>query len=175
LPGLFVARHLIPFLFFNRPTVAQPRVFAFFNSLRTSTSLPIGAAGFCWGGKHTFLLCNSDIAKTPDGKPLIDVAYSAHPSSLVLPKEAEEVKVPLCVSNGSMDMMLKADGVEMIKEAFKKKEGSEEGKYEMNVVDGAKHGFAVRGNPGDEEEKRKGQLAEDQAVDFFGKWLVQSK
>ncbi len=83
--------------------------------------------------------------------------------------------MPLCVSNGSMDMMLKADGVEMIKEAFKKKEGSEEGKYEMNVVDGAKHGFAVRGNPGDEEEKRKGQLAEDQAVDFFGKWLVQSQ
>lgn len=30
----------------------------------------------------------------------------------------------------------------------------------------------IRGNPGDEDEKRRGQMAEDQAVDFFARWLV---
>ncbi len=37
---------------------------------------------------------------------------------------------------------------------------------------GGKHGFAIRGNAGYEDEKRRGQLAEDQAVNFVGKWFV---
>lgn len=40
----------------------------------------------------------------------------------------------------------------------------------MNVVVGAKHCVVVRGNPGDEDEKRRRQIAEDQAVDSFGRW-----
>ena len=84
------------------------------------------------------------------------------------------MKAPLCISNGSLDIALKPEGMEKIRESFARKEGFMEGKYEMNVIEGAKHGFAVRGNPGDEEEKRKGQLAEDQAVEFFQKWLFKS-
>ena len=82
------------------------------------------------------------------------------------------MKVPLCISQGSLDVIMGAKEVEKIREAFKTKEGFLEGKYEINVIEGAKHGFAVRGNPGDEEEKRNGQLAEDQAVTFFQKWLI---
>ena len=65
----------------------------------------------------------------------------------------------------------------MIREVFAQKEGElnvdgKRGKmFEMIVVEGARHGFAIRGNPGDEDEKRRGQMAEDQAVDFFGRWL----
>lgn len=70
----------------------------------------------------------------------------------------------------------------MIREIFAQKEGelnadadadAKRGKmFEMIVVEGARHGFAIRGNPGDEDEKRRGKMAEDQAVDFFGRWLM---
>lgn len=172
MPGFVLVRHMLPFFYFNRHSVTRPRIWNWFTALRESTSLPIGVAGFCWGGKFTVLLCNTDDAQNPQGKSLVDVAYTAHPSGLDLPKDIEGVKVPLCISVGTRDIALKVDGVEKIKSAFAKKQGSAEGKYELNVVEGAKHGFAISGNPGDEDEKRRGQLAEDQAVQFFNKWLV---
>lgn len=104
----------------------------------------------------------------------MDAAYTAHPSQLDMPGDIERVKLPLCISNGTLDIQLKPEGMETIKSIFAEKEGFDEGKYEMNVIEGAKHGFAIRGNPGDEDEKRRGQLAEDQAVAFFSKWLVES-
>lgn len=86
------------------------------------------------------------------------------------------MKLPLCISNGTLDIQLKPEGMETIKGIFKEKEKEYgTGKFEMNVIEGARHGFAVRGNPGDEEEKKRGQLAEDQAVDFFKRWVVQGK
>ncbi|CAD6574176.1 MAG: hypothetical protein ASARMPREDX12_009489 [Alectoria sarmentosa] len=129
------------------------------------------------GWEYVTLLCQ-DTERSSFGKPLLDCGFTAHPSQLVLPMDVEAVKMPLCISSGSMDFLLKPEGYEMIKEIFSRKEGelNAEGKrgamFEMNVVDGAKHGFAIRGNPGDEDEKRRGQMAEDQAVDFFGRWLV---
>lgn len=39
----------------------------------------IGVAGYCWGGKHTFLLPR-DKAKTSSGRLLIDCGFTAHPS-----------------------------------------------------------------------------------------------
>lgn len=176
-PGLRAMTHMPFALYYCRASICKPRIFSFFSSLRSSTSLPIGAAGFCWGGKYVTLLCQ-DTERSSSGKTLLDCGFTAHPSQLVLPMDIEAVKMPLCISSGSMDFLLKPEGYEMIKEIFARKEGelNAEGKrgamFEMNVVDGAKHGFAIRGNPGDEDEKRRGQMAEDQAVDFFGRWLV---
>lgn len=96
----------------------------------------------------------------------------------MLPADVEAVKLPLCYSNGSLDFQLKPEGNEIIKEVFTRKEvelnadGKKGTMFEMHVVEGARHGFAIRGDPGDEEEKKRGQMAEDQAVDFFGRWLV---
>ena len=65
----------------------------------------------------------------------------------------------------------------MIREIFARKEGelngdTKRGKmFEMIVVEGAKHGFAIRGDPEDGDEKRRGRMAENQAVDFFGRSL----
>lgn len=176
-PGLRAMTHMPFALYHCRASVCKPRIFAFFAALRSSTSLPMGAAGFCWGGKYVTLLCQ-DSEKTSSGKPLLDCGFTAHPSQLVLPTDIEAVKLPLCISNGSEDFQLKPEGNEMIEEIFARKElelnpdGKRGKMFEMNVVEGARHGFAIRGNPGDEDEKRRGQMAEDQAVDFFGRWLV---
>lgn len=118
----------------------------------------------------------ADETKTAEGKSLIDAGFTAHPSQLTMPTDIEAVKLPLCISNGTLDIQIKPDGMEQIKAIFKEKEKEfGEGKFEMNVVEGAKHGFALRGNPGDEEENARGILAEDQAVDFFSKWLIKGK
>ena len=63
--------------------------------------------------------------------------------------------------------MLRAPGVQQIREVFGRKE---KGRFEIQIVEGAKHGFAVRGNPEDEEEARQAQKAEDQAVAWFERW-----
>lgn len=166
---------MVPFLYYQRLSITKPRVFNFFSALRESTTLPIGAAGFCWGGKFAVLLC-ADTEKTSSGKSLIDVGYTAHPSSLAMPTDIEQVKLPLCISNGTLDIQLKPEGMETIKRIFEEKEKEfGTGRFEMNVIEGARHGFAVRGNPGDEDEKKRGQLAEDQGVDFFKRWLVHGK
>lgn len=39
----------------------------------------------------------------------------------------------------------------------------------MNFIEGAKHGFAVRVDPGDEKENKRGMMAEDDAFNFFSK------
>ena len=108
-----------------RASICQPRIFNFFSSLRSSTSLPIGAAGFCWGGRYVALLCQDaeKAPSSPSGKALLDCGFTAHPSGLVLPTDIEAVKVPFCISNGSMDFQLKAEGNEMIRKIFARKEG----------------------------------------------------
>ncbi len=109
---------------------------------------------------------------TPSQVSLWWMWHTAYPSGLDLPKDVEGVKVSLCISNGTQDLALKADGVEEVKSSFARKEGFAEGKYERNVVRGAKHGIAIRSNPADESEEWMGQLAEERSVGFSKKMLV---
>lgn len=43
---------------------------------------------------------------------------------------------------------------------------------EMVILEGAKHGFAIRTHPDDEVEMEMALRAEDQALAWFGKWLI---
>ena len=65
----------------------------------------------------------------------------------------------------------------IVQEIFAKKNkandsaaGSE--KYQIKVIDDAKHSFAVRGDPKNKEELKQAQIAEDQAVEWFERWLL---
>lgn len=51
-------------------------------------------------------------------------------------------------------------------------EGRQAGKFDVKIIEGARHGFAVRGDPKDEDELKYAQMAEDQAVAWFERWLV---
>ncbi|KAL9603994.1 MAG: hypothetical protein Q9219_000756 [cf. Caloplaca sp. 3 TL-2023] len=174
-----VIYYFAPFLFRNRVAVTTPRIQAFFAAVRETSSLPLFAAGFCWGGLHAVYLTHPS-ALTPSGKPLVDAAFTAHPSALTVPADVEKAEKPLSISNGTRDFMLKLPGIESVKTVFKRKneeekeagdgDGDGEEKFEIRVVEGARHGFAVRGNPDDEEEMKQAQVAEDQAVDWFRRW-----
>ncbi len=87
---------------------------------------------------------------------------------LALPGDVEAVRKPLGIAIGTQDFQLPMAGVEQVKAIFERKE---QGKFELRVYEGAKHGFAVRGNPAVEKELKQGIEAEDQAVSWFKRWL----
>src|SRR3954447_5255143 len=98
--------HFLPFLIRCRTSVILPRVLSYFTSLReTEPTQKIGAAGFCFGGRHAILLTHTDDAKfkTPHARPLIDACFAAHPSLVSIPKDIEQAKLPLSIAIGSRD------------------------------------------------------------------------
>lgn len=66
----------------------------------------------------------------------------------------------MSVSAGSEDAVLGMGDVKKIQEAFEEKGGVEKG-FEVVVVEGAKHGFAVRGDTEKEDEKRVSPISTD--------------
>lgn len=170
MPMLHVIAGFVPFLYYTRVSVAKPRIYKFFHALRANeaASLPVGAAGFCWGGKHVFLLC-SDSEKASSGKSLIDCGFTAHPSNIVVPDEVQAVSLPLSVSIGDVDLAMPLKQVEQTKKILEEK-GKET--HEVVVIPGAKHGFAVRAPPDDKSAVEQGVKAEDQAVAWFNRWFA---
>jgi dienelactone hydrolase len=157
------------FLFFKRLSLTKRRLTKFLQDLRANeaATLPVGMAGFCWGGKFVVLLCQ-DAERTPDGRSLVDVGFTAHPSLLSLPADLEPVKLPLGMAIGDCDRALPLAGVEKMKTILEEKMP---GRYEVVIYPGAIHGFAVRGNPESEGGTQQGMQAEDQAVQWFEKWF----
>ena len=80
----------------------MPKILPFFESLRREAKeqvLPLGVAGYCWGGKPALSLAETD---------LIDCAFVAHPSGLAIPGDFEKVRVPVSVAIGSADIVMGA-------------------------------------------------------------------
>ena len=142
----------VPWRIQTRPSITYPRLFDFMTSLRQSANLPIGAAGFCWGGKPLTLLCDGRTA--PNGRTLVDAGYTAHPSYLKVPEDITPLKVPYSVCIGNVDMTMNIDEVKKMEDTLKGVQ-SIEGRWEVVVVEGAKHGFAVRGDPTKEDEAKQ--------------------
>ncbi|KAF9880937.1 dienelactone hydrolase [Colletotrichum karsti] len=182
-------RHFVPLLLATRSGVLIPRITNFLQALRlsppsplprssTSTSgsadegqaaakgVKIGVAGFCWGGKYTIQLAQA--ASGPFGEALIDVGYTAHPSMVSVPGDLEKVVLPLSIANGDDDMMMPRAKMAAAKDVLGKK-----GNCEVVEYPGAKHGFAVRGDPNDQSQADLGMRAEDQAVGWFRRWFGQ--
>ncbi|KAK3355581.1 hypothetical protein B0H65DRAFT_452472 [Neurospora tetraspora] len=182
------------FLYRTRPSVAWPRVRSFLSAVRSTPSADgtppkVGVAGFCWGGLYAVGLTNT---QNPDnwvtlgggGKvPLIDCAFTAHPSLLKLPRHIQEVQLPLSLANGEDDAYMGREKMKEVTRILEDKnktsatevevEGADmPNAYEVVVYPGAKHGFAVRGDPEDPLQKERGDQSEVQAVRWFSKWFA---
>jgi dienelactone hydrolase len=170
----------LPWLILCRQSVCKPRIFNFFKALRASpetANTKVGAAGFCWGGKYAVLLSH-DMPSTrihradTQGEQLmtlVDACYTAHPSFLNIPGDINDVTIPLSIAVGDEDMALKVELVEIAKTILEKKKS---GDHEVVIYAGAKHGFAVRGDPKDPKQVDLGEKAGQQALAWFTKWLV---
>ncbi|KAK4171087.1 Alpha/Beta hydrolase protein [Triangularia setosa] len=167
LTKIWIYAHLVPpllrFLLYNRYAVAAPRVNAFFDSLRQELgpSGKIGVAGFCWGGLYTIRL-------THLSPPLINCAFTAHPSLVSVPVDIEKVRddTPLSVANGDDDEYLGRAKMKTVVRLLRDRE-----RHEVVMYEGAKHGFAVRGDIGDPKQKERGEGSEGQAVGWFRRWM----
>lgn len=171
---------VIPWRMSTAFSVCHPRVVGFIQALRTSpapfstTSLKIGAAGFCWGGEHVVRLSHDDPSvhvkrhESATGQPeqLIDCVFTAHPSFLKVPEDIEAIKLPTSVAVGDKDMVLKAPDAERVKAILDATEHNE-----MRIEPGAKHGFSIRVHPEDKHEVECADRAEEQALSWFNKWL----
>jgi dienelactone hydrolase len=157
---------VIPFMNANKFPKSWPKVTSWLEALRNSPEahLPIGAAGFCWGGKHTINLCHG--IKTPRDHNLIDVGFTAHPSNLSIPEEIEKVRLPLAIAHAEKDMSLKMAQYEIIKETLEKLRKEEGVESECVVYEGATHGFSVRADESKDEAKQAAE-AEEQAIKWF--------
>lgn len=133
------------FMAYNRPGLAMPRVRAFLDSLRRNeaAALPIGCAGFCWGGKIVLLLAGED-AKAA-GKPLMDVGFTAHPSFLKLPHEVDEARVPVSIAVGDHDAQMSVPQAEQARRILEAKPDGQKG--EVKIYWGYGHGFGLSSSP----------------------------
>lgn len=175
----------VPYSIKNRPAVMQPRVFNFVQALRASAppfpthDLKIGAAGFCLGGRYAILLAHdTPSSRVPvynpasghaDGPltPLIDCAFTAHPSKIDIPADIDAVTRPLSVSVGNEDMALKTNLIAKMKDILEKK-GDD---HECVLLPGAKHGFSIRMDPKNELQMSHAATAEKQAINWFTRWF----
>lgn len=164
----------IPFLLRNKESIALPRILAFHRALRDTPTaeaegLKVGSAGFCWGGKYSILLTHARAEDEGRGG-LVDAAFVAHPKEMAFPSEWEKIDRPFSMAIGDVDMGIGIGDVRRIKGLL---EGERRGiEAEVRVYEGARHGFAVRADKGDEGQSRSAVGAKEQALGWFGRWLV---
>ncbi|EPS42228.1 hypothetical protein H072_3896 [Dactylellina haptotyla CBS 200.50] len=161
---------VIPFRLKNGYPESHKRVVKFLTELRKTEEgrkKLVGVAGFCWGGKHAFLL---GAKKSQEGdKPyLIDFAFSGHPSSLEVPKEIDELECPMSVAMGTDDFMNSVEFSKDLKDRLEKKEGRAQGSH-LVFWEGGNHGFACRADLKNERLKECADGAEDQFVSWVHK------
>jgi dienelactone hydrolase len=161
-----VLSKIVPFLAFNLPGLAFPRIKAFFQALRQeeAVDLPIGAAGFCWGGKLAVMMaCNQE--KTAAGKRLLDAIFLGHPSMLKLPDEIEKSNLPASFALGEKDTAITTAQIEEIKRIIEAKPEGQKG--EVIIYEGAGHGFCIRADLTVKDVAKQAAEAEDQCIKWF--------
>ena len=101
--------------------------------------------------------------------PLIDCAFTAHPSNIDVPADVDAITVPTSVAIGENDMAMKAPLIQQMKKILEVKK---KGDHEVVIIEGAKHGFSVRTHPDDKHEMECAEKAEVQAVEWFTRWFA---
>jgi dienelactone hydrolase len=161
----------IPFLMANGFGTLYPRLKEFLTALRkdeSTSTLPVGAAGFCWGGKLA-IMAAGDEEKVVDGKRLIDAGFVGHPSRLELPAEIEKMTVPMSFALGELDKGLDAKQTAQIKSIVEAKPDDQKG--EVVTYEGVGHGFCIRADVAILDVAKQATAAEDQCIQWFNKHL----
>ncbi|KAK3382188.1 hypothetical protein B0T24DRAFT_3139 [Lasiosphaeria ovina] len=174
---LRVAPSMVSFVYNCRASLVKPRMLPFLSGVRAGAGgapglQKLGVAGFCWGGLYATMLTH-DVAKnrvTAGGRehPLVDCAFTAHPSLLSLPAHIAGVAQPLSVANGDDDEWMGRAKMQQVVALLEAKNAqAARDVHEVVIYPGAKHGFAVRGDRDDPQQRERGDQSEDQAVSWF--------
>jgi dienelactone hydrolase len=149
----------------------------FLASLRKDTAkdTKIGMVGFCWGGRYAIRAAQESNMIEVDGVrvPLVDAVVALHPSNLSLPDDVVKPVVPLTIGWGQEDFNTKIETkgkVESI-HAAEKEGGRKMPETEHVVYKPGRHGFAVRGNPDDPQERKCLEDSVSQVLNWFERFL----
>jgi dienelactone hydrolase len=162
---------LLLFTMYNRVSRSHPIVAEFFAQLRQSQgpSTPIGASGYCWGGKHVVLLAQEDSGVEVDGHglPLIDAGFAGHPAWLEVPGDLEKLKRPTAFALADKDTSLPLEKAAKIKAVVE--ELPEGARGEACIYENCGHGFCSRADflHKESEIAQKVDEAERQCVAWF--------
>lgn len=172
----YLMRHFLPFTYYCRIAVTQPRVFDFFKALKMeeAATLPVGTAGFCWGGHFVTKLCWDEV-KADNGKRLVECGFVAHPSYMKFPDYIDKIVLPYSCAAAEKDHHMTAAIAKQTKEqlAAKTAKMKDHGiEHELVMYEGVEHGFAVRADEDEKHEAEQGKKAEKQAVDWFSRWFA---
>ncbi|MCJ1340912.1 hypothetical protein MMC09_006208 [Bachmanniomyces sp. S44760] len=149
----------------------------FLAALRSETvkSQKIGMVGMCWGGKYAIRAgLESNMIEVDGVKvPLVDAVVALHPSNLAIPGDVEGLVVPVSYGWGQEDIAVNIKQKGQTEDVHAKAEeaGQKLPEMEHKVYKPGRHGFAVRGNPDDPQEKACLEDSVTQVLDWFGKWL----
>lgn len=149
----------------------------FLGALRRATpsSQKIGIVGFCWGGKYALRagLEGNMIEKEGKKVPLVDAVVALHPSHVAIPTDVETLVVPTSIGWGEIDseVNIKQKGEIEDLHAKAKQAGRQVPEMEHKVYKPGRHGFAVRGNPDDPQERKCLEESEKQVLDWMAQWL----
>lgn len=149
----------------------------FLQSLRRATpkSQKIGMVGYCWGGKYAIRAgLESNMLEVEGAKiPLIDAAVVLHPSHVSLPEDVENLVIPVSYGWGLEDFAVDIAQKGQIEEIHAKvaRAGRNVPEMEHTVYKPGRHGFGVRGNPDDPQERACLQDSVSQVLKWFGRFL----
>ena len=149
----------------------------FLRKLRRATpaAKKIGMVGFCWGGKYAIRAGLESNMIDVEGKktPLVDAIVALHPSHLAVPADVETLVVPTTYGWGVEDEAVSFKTKGQVEEVHgnTKKAGKKVPEMEHKVYKPGRHGFAVRGNPDDPQEKACLVDSEAQVLNWFQRWL----
>ncbi|ETN38874.1 uncharacterized protein HMPREF1541_06915 [Cyphellophora europaea CBS 101466] len=149
----------------------------FLRALRLATpkTRKIGMVGFCWGGRYAIRAGLESNMVEMDGEkvPLVSAVTALHPSNMELPDDVEKIVVPTSFGWGQEDSFVKIEmkgKVEAVHEAAKKA-GRRLPEIEHKVYTPGRHGFGVRGNPDDPQERACLEGTEKQALAWMNRFL----
>ncbi|KAH6974215.1 dienelactone hydrolase [Ilyonectria sp. MPI-CAGE-AT-0026] len=158
----------VPHLYRNRFSVCWPRMTEFLKQVQDhkDVALPVGIAGFCWGGLHTIRLTHDTAeTKTAGGHALADAFFTAHPSKVDVVQDIGKVRHNLSIAIGDDDAVM---GINQVRQA-ESILASIDVDTSVVIYPGAKHGFSIRASRAkpDSKETRQAQEAEEQAIAWF--------
>ncbi|KAL2181140.1 dienelactone hydrolase family-domain-containing protein [Thermothelomyces heterothallicus CBS 202.75] len=117
----------------------------------------IAATGYCFGGRYAFRLLAA-------GKG-VDAGFAAHPS-LLEDREITAITNPISVAAAESDTTMSPERRSQIEALL----ADTKKPYQVNLYSGTSHGFGVRANVSDPQQKFGKESAFWQAVRWFEAW-----
>lgn len=165
---------LVPFGF--RVKRLYPAVLNYVRAVRAS--LPLGArlgiAGFCLGGLWSSRICGEAATDSGDSH-LVDAHFTAHPSSIrveELAGFAAKFRVPFSMALGDKDVLMPVAVAHEVDASLREVFREEPEKLQVSIYERCGHGFALRADPNETHENEGAEMALEQAVAWFRRFLA---